>query len=173
MSSADGTCGRSFPLSGTDARAREARLGLCLSLLGTNPTGATSLASSAGGPGVGVGFALTTLSARTTLFLSDSPVVWVSSFFSVSGDGSGTEVSVAGATGSSFFSSAAGAGATGSVLTSASGGAAGSWPSHCSAWPLLSAVVGPLLVLQLRLLVRLHVADLHLWQSFERLPLRT
>ena len=82
---------------------------------------------------MGVGFALTTLSARTTLFLSDSPVVWVSSFFSVSGDGSGTEVSVAGATGSSFFSSAAGAGATGSVLASAAGGAVDAWPSHCSA----------------------------------------
>ena len=78
-------------------------------------------------------------SARTTLFLSDSPVVWVSSFFSVSGDGSGTAVSVAGATGSSFFSSAAGAGATGSVLASAAGGAVDAWPSHCSAWPLPSA----------------------------------
>ena len=49
---------------------------------------------------------------------------------------------MAGATGSSFFSSAAGAGATGSVLTSAAGGAAGSWPSHCSAWPLPSACCG-------------------------------
>ena len=131
MSSADGTCGRSFPLSGTDARVRETRLGLCLSLLGTNPTGATSLASSAGGPGVGS--ARTTRSARTTLGLSLTSVVGTSSFLSVSGDGSGTEVSVAGATGSSFFSSAAGAGATGSVLTSAAGGAADSWPSHCSA----------------------------------------
>lgn len=138
----------------------------------------TLRASSAGGPGVGGGFALTTLSARITLFLSDC---------SNSGVGSGTAVSVKISTTSTFFVQLTVPELRvqlcfPSFLRLPVGQPLAQLPGRPVQLALAAAIVVPvrcwqwlllLLLLLLQLLLRPHVAVLHLGESSLRLPLLT